>query len=69
MRSDHVKGDQVADALVEFGGAFEVREQECQAGDLEPLVDVDRIGAVDIAKDLVRQQALCGQPRKPLRNG
>jgi len=61
MRSDHVERNQIADALIEFGGAFEIRKQERQAGDLEPLVDIDRVGTVEIAKDLVRQQAFCGQ--------
>src|SRR5216684_1475065 len=61
MRSDEVKRDQVANPLIEFGRAPEVREQERQAGDLQALIDVNRVGAVDIAKDLVRQQALCAQ--------
>src|SRR4029077_20240514 len=63
VRFHQVKGDQVPYPLVEFGGSFEIGKQERQAGDLETLVDIDRVGAVDIAKDLVGQQALCGQER------
>src|SRR2546430_10710097 len=47
MRSDEVEGGEVADLLVELGRPPEIGEQKGQAGDLEPLVDIDRVGAVD----------------------
>ena len=58
-----VERHQIADALVELGRALEVGEQEREAGDLQPLVDVERVGAVDVAERLVREQALGGQER------
>ena len=66
MRAHQVEGDQVADPLVELGRALEVGEQEGEAGDLEPLVDVERVGAVDVAEGLVGEQALGGQERPAL---
>src|SRR6202030_4866775 len=59
MRSDQVKRDQVAKPLIEFGRASEIGEQECQAGDLQALIDIDRVDAVDVAEDLAREQPLC----------
>jgi len=44
--------------LVELGRALEVGEQEGEAGDLEALVDVDRVGAVEVAERLVGEQPL-----------
>ena len=66
MLAHQVEGDQVADPLVELGRALEVGEQEGEAGDLQPLVDVERVGAVDVAEGLVGQQALGGQERPAL---
>src|SRR5712692_3981728 len=53
MRSDEIKGNQVTNTLIELGGTSEIGKQECQAGDLQALIDIDRVGAVDIAKDLI----------------
>ena len=61
MRPDEIEGDQVAHPLVELGGASEVSEQERQTGDLEALIDVDHVGAIEIAKYLVGQQPLCAE--------
>src|SRR5258708_37730657 len=63
MRSDEVEGDQIPNPFVELGGTSEVGEQERQTGDLQALVDIDRVGAVEIAKNLVCQQPLCAQER------
>ena len=63
VRPHQVEGRQIADAVVELGGALEVGEQEGQAGDLEALVDVQRAGAVDVEERLVREQALGRQER------
>ena len=63
MRAHQVVGDEVADALVELGRAFQVGEQEGQAGDFQALVDVERIGPVDVAERLIGEQALGGQER------
>src|SRR5260370_27905921 len=63
MRSDEVEGDQIPNPFVELGGTSEVGEQERQTGDLQARVDIDRVGAVEIAKNLVCQQSLCAQER------
>ena len=67
MRPHEVEGDEVADPLVEFGRAAQVGEQEGQAGDLEPLVHVQRIGAVEVAEGLVGEQPLGGEEGTPAR--
>ena len=61
MRPHDIEGGQVADTFVKFGRASEVGEQEGQAGDLQPLVDIERVGAVEVAERLVGQQALGGE--------
>ena len=66
MRLHQIEGGEVADALVEFGRAAQVGEQEGQAGDLQALVDVERVGAVDVAEGLVGEQPLGGEERPAL---
>ena len=63
MRPDEVERDEVAHPLIEFGRTSEIGEQKRQAGDLQTLIDIDRVGAVEVAKYLVGQQPLCGQER------
>ena len=63
MRAHEVVGDEIADPLVELGRALEVGEQEGEAGDLQPLIDVERVGAVDVAEGLVGEQPLGGEER------
>ncbi|MNL46493.1 hypothetical protein D3C87_1692110 [compost metagenome] len=60
-----VEGGEIADALVKLGRAAQVGEQECEAGDLQTLVDVDRIGAIDVAECLVGEQPLGCQKGAP----
>ena len=66
MLAHEIVGDDVADPLVERGRALEVGEQERQARDLQPLIDVERVGAIDVAERLVGEQPLRGQERPPL---
>ena len=66
MLAHQVEGHQVADPLVELGRALQVGEQEGEAGDLQALVDVERVGAIDVAEGLVGQQALGGEERPAL---
>ena len=66
MAAHEIVGDKVADPLVELGRALEIGEQEGQAGDLEALIDVERVGAVDVAEGLVAEQALRRQERPAL---
>src|SRR6476469_10060300 len=53
--------NEIANALVEFSRTFQVGEQERQAGDLQPLVHVKRVGAIDIAERLVGEEPLGGE--------
>ena len=57
MRPHQIEGHQVADPLVELGGSAQIGEQEGQAGDLQSLVDIERVGPIDVAKRLVGQEA------------
>ena len=66
VRPHEVEGDEIPYPLVELGRAAQVGEEEGQAGDLQPLVDVERVGAVDVAEGLVGEQPLGGQERPPL---
>ena len=50
MLTHQIVSDEIADALIERRRALEVGEQEGQARDLEPLIDVERIGAIDVAE-------------------
>ena len=53
MLAHHVEGGKVANPLIEFHRALEVGEQEGEAGDFEPLVNVKRSGPIDVAEGLV----------------
>ena len=66
MLAHQIVGDEIADPLVKRGRAFEVGEQKSQADDLEPLVDVERVGAIDVAEGLVGENALGGEERPAL---
>ena len=63
MRADKLEGGDIADAIVKLSRAFQIGEQKGQAGELEPLIDVERIGAIDVAEDLVGQQPLGSEER------
>ena len=63
MLVDEIEGREVADALIELGGVLEIAEQESQAQDLQALADGERVGAVEVAKGLVGEQAFCGEHR------
>ena len=58
MGAHQVIGNQVAYLLVEFCRALQIGEQERQAGDLEPLFDVECVGVIDIAEGLIAEQPL-----------
>ena len=63
MLLDQIERHQVADAFVKIGRALEIGEQKGEAGDLEPLIDVERIGPVDVAERLVGEQPLGSEER------
>jgi hypothetical protein len=63
MLAHDIVGDEIADPLIERGRALEIGEEERKARDLEPLIDIEEIGAIDVAKRLVGQEALCGEER------
>jgi hypothetical protein len=66
MCANEIIGSQVANAFVESGGASEIGEQECETGDIELLINIERFGAVEIVESLVTQQALCSLERLTL---
>ena len=63
MLADQIVGDQIADALIERGRALQVREQERQARDLEPLIRLERLGLVDVAEGLISEKPFGGDER------
>src|SRR5579859_5452860 len=63
MRAHDVERGDVADPLIEHGRALEVGEKEGEAGNLEALLGVERVGAVKVAEGLVGQQPLSAQER------
>src|SRR4029077_10975089 len=63
MLANEIIGDKVSDSVVELGRTFEIGEQERQAGQFQALIDVKRIGAVNVAEYLVGQQALGSEKR------
>src|SRR5439155_25790143 len=67
MRLHGIEGAEIADPLVKLRRAFEVGEEEGQAGDLQVLIGVDRVAAIDGSEGLVGQEALRGQERTALR--
>ena len=50
MRPHQIEGGEIADPLIERGGALQVREQERQRSDLEALIDVEIVRLEDVAK-------------------
>jgi hypothetical protein len=58
MRADEIIGSQVAKARIEGGRTLKIGEEECEAGDGETLIGIERFGAVEVAERLVTQQAL-----------
>src|SRR5262249_28644097 len=66
MLTDEVIGDEVTDTIVKFRRPFEIREQKRQAGQLQALIDVERVGAIDVAEYLIGKQALGGEERLSL---
>src|SRR5712672_4319131 len=61
MLVDEIEGDDVTDAVIEFGGVLEIAEQESQAQDLEALADGERFGPVDVAEGLIGEETRCGE--------
>ena len=58
MRSHQIVRNEIADPLIELGRALEIRKQKGEAGYFQPLVDVERIGTIDVPERLIREQAL-----------
>src|SRR5512139_2372272 len=55
MLAHKIVGDNSADTVIKRGRALEVGGEEGEAGNLEPLVDVKRVGSIDVAKGLIAQ--------------
>ena len=61
MCAHQIVGDQIANSFVKFSRSFEVGKQKAETGNLESLIHVERISAINIAKCLVCQKAFRGQ--------
>ena len=61
VRLHELVRDEIADALVELGRALEVGEEHGEAGELEPLIDAQRVGAIEIAERLVGEETFGGE--------
>ncbi|MNL32187.1 hypothetical protein D3C87_1540210 [compost metagenome] len=61
MRPDQIEGSEIAHTFIELRRPPEVGEEEGQARDLQALVNVECVGAIDIPEGLVRENALGGQ--------
>jgi hypothetical protein len=66
MVAHEVVSDQIAHALIESRRAFEIGEQEGEACYLEPLIWVERVGVIKIAKCLIGEEPFRGKERLPL---
>src|SRR5262249_50060770 len=58
MGPHEIKGGKVADALIKLRRAAQIGEKKSEAGDLQSLIDVDRVCPIDVAERLVGKQAL-----------
>jgi hypothetical protein len=58
MSLHEIVSHEIADPIVKFGGALQIGEQEGQTGDFQSLIDVERLGAINIAECLVGQKPL-----------
>src|SRR5262245_28486193 len=56
MRAYQVVGNEITDAVVKLGGPFEICKQKREAGQLQPLIDVERLSSIDVAEYLVGQK-------------
>jgi len=66
MLAHEIVSDQITYALIECRRALEIGEQESEAGDLEPLIGVERVGVIKIAKCLIGEESFRGKERPPL---
>ncbi len=63
MRLDEIESRQVSNPLVKCRGAAQIGKKKSEAGYFQPLVDVECIGAMDVAKSLIGQKPLGGEER------
>jgi hypothetical protein len=66
VRSHQIVRNEIADPLIELGRALEIRKQKSEAGYFQPLVDIERIGTIDVPERLIREQALGRQEGRRL---
>src|SRR6516165_3943597 len=66
MLAHKVISDQIAHALIQCRRALEIGEQESEAGYLEPLIGVERVGVIKIAKRLVGEEPFRSKERPSL---
>ena len=61
MSAHQIVGDQITNSLVEFRRTFEVGKQKGETRNLEPLIHVERVGAMNVAECLVSQKTFRSQ--------
>ena len=66
MLTHEIVSNEVADAFIKSSRALQIGEKERQAGDFQPLIDVERIGSIDVAESLIAEEPLGGQERPPV---
>jgi hypothetical protein len=57
MRADQIEGGEIADPLIQRRRSLQIGEQECQGRYLQPLVDIEIVGLVDVSEGLVGASA------------
>src|SRR5207248_10752473 len=63
MRAHQIKRDEIPHLFMKLRRTFQMGKEEGEARDLEPLVDGEGIGAINITESLIGEEALRGQKR------
>ena len=55
MCPHEIVSNEIADTVIQLGRTFEVGEQESEAGDLQPLVDIECVRPIDVTERLISE--------------
>src|SRR5207237_8888793 len=64
MLANKVVRHEIANPLIERSRALEIGEQERKTCDLQPLIDIKRVGAKQVAESLIGEEALGRKERR-----
>ena len=64
MLANKIVGHEIPNPLIERSRALEIGEQERKTCDLQPLIDIKRVGAKQVAESLIGEEAL-GRKERP----